>query len=76
MNLEECFSLIVPNESLSDAELKDMWERYDAAQKALDLFIQGKISFPDYLDIAEEAEIEIDNYLDDIEFNLESRSLI
>lgn len=76
MALEKCLTLIVPNESLSDEELEDMWKRYDAAQKALDLFIQGKISFSDYLDVAEEAEIEIDDYLEDIEFNLESRSLI
>lgn len=67
--LREAFSLWIPTgQSLEDLEL--LLNDFSVARNALDNFLQGVISFEDYLDIADSCGVDIDDYLKIIDDNL------
>jgi hypothetical protein len=57
-----------------DAAEEEILYRWDLARKINQhsrLFLEGKISGSDFLDLAETTEIDIDGYAEEIEENLE-----
>jgi len=57
-----------------DAVAEEIEYRWNLAQKISKhskLFLEGKISGGDFLDLAESTEIDIDRYADEVEENLE-----
>jgi hypothetical protein len=58
----------------SDATAEEIDYRWNLARKISQhsrLFLEGKISGGDFLDLAETTEIDIDQYADEVEENLE-----
>jgi hypothetical protein len=74
--LKNAFTLIVPNEPMSDSELEAMFRSYDELQKMQDSFLEGVTSFEDYIETAEAFDMDIDDYLEDIEVNLELADIL
>lgn len=74
--LKNAFTLIVPDEPMSDSELEAMFRDYDELQKMQDSFLEGVTSFEDYIEAAEAFDMDIDDYLEDIEVNLELADIL
>lgn len=55
---------------LEDDEIAKRIEQEEAANLAMNCFLNGKISFQDYLDILELCEVEMDSYCDNLDSNL------
>jgi hypothetical protein len=55
---------------LEDSEIEKRIEQEEAASLGMDCFIQGKISFEDYLDILELCEVDMDAYSENVNSNL------
>jgi hypothetical protein len=51
-------------------------KQYDTAQLALQRFIEGVIDFADYCDILQLCEVNVDDFLINVEQNLEVDGLI
>lgn len=66
--LREAFSLWIPTRGLEDVE--QLLSDFSVARIALDDFLQGHISFKDYLDVADSCGVNIDNYLGIVDDNL------
>ncbi|MEH2009991.1 hypothetical protein [Nostoc sp.] len=61
---------IVTTEKMSESESLKLIEQLECAELAKQRFIEGVISFEDYLDILELCEVDIDDYLITVEDNL------
>lgn len=61
---------IVTTEKISVSESLKLIEQLECAELAQQRFIEGVISFEDYLDILELCEVNIDDYLITVEDNL------
>ncbi|MEH1883996.1 hypothetical protein [Nostoc sp.] len=61
---------IVTTERMSESESSKLIEQLECAELAKQHFIEGAISFEDYLDILNLCEVDIDNYLITVEDNL------
>ena len=61
---------IVTTEKMSVSESLKLIEQLECAELAQQRFIEGVISFEDYLDILELCEVDIDDYLITVEDNL------
>ncbi|MEH1895627.1 MAG: hypothetical protein V7K94_10075 [Nostoc sp.] len=61
---------IVTTERMSEIESSKLIEQLECAELAKQHFIEGAISFEDYLDILNLCEVDIDNYLITVEDNL------
>jgi len=60
----------------SRSEMSSVIYRYDLCNQALQAFMAQEISFEEYLDILETAEVNIDDYLEVTEQNLQVAKLI
>ncbi|EGK89287.1 hypothetical protein D0A34_23600 [Microcoleus vaginatus PCC 9802] len=61
-----------------DASVEEIEYRWNLAKKISQhskLFLEGRISGGDFLDLAETTEIDIDRYADEVEENLEKIGL-
>lgn len=71
--------LAVPGQKGSDLDSRDrasLLKSYRIAEESRSAFLNGAISFPEYLELLELHQINIDQYLETIEFNLEQLRLI
>ncbi|MDF5706549.1 MAG: hypothetical protein PUP90_02415 [Nostoc sp. S4] len=67
---------IVTTEGMSESESLKLIEQLECAELAQQRFIQGSISFEDYLDILELCEVDIDDYLEIVDENLETAVIV
>lgn len=69
--LEGIFGLsIITTQDLSEQESFKLIEQLEGAELAKQNFINGSISFEDFLNILELCEVDIDDYLITVEQNL------
>ncbi|MEH2244596.1 hypothetical protein [Nostoc sp.] len=61
---------------MSYAESLKLIEQLECAELAQQRFIEGVISFEDYLDILELCEVDIDDYLITVEDNLAVNEIV
>ncbi|MTJ56021.1 hypothetical protein FJR38_26910 [Anabaena sp. UHCC 0253] len=54
---------IITTSNLSDDEISDLIRREELANLAKDSFLKSKISFQDFLDCLELAQVNIDDFL-------------
>lgn len=61
---------IILMRSICNQEATHLIKQMEVAQTATDKFIKGEISFSDFLELMELAEVDIDEYLGIVEANL------
>ena len=71
----ECFEIWIPT-NLSSGEFELELHRMTVLRTALNDLMANKISLSEYLDFVEFLNIDIDNYLTEVEQNLESTPLV
>jgi sorbitol-specific phosphotransferase system component IIA len=62
---------IVVDLDLAEQEIEERWQMACAISQHSKLFLEGKISGGDFLDLAEMTGVIIDQYADEVEQNLE-----
>jgi len=72
--VSECFELWVPT-GLSSDQFEMELHRLTVLRVALNDLLAGNMSLSDYLEFVDFLNIDIDNYLDEVEENLESTPL-
>jgi hypothetical protein len=73
--ISECLELWVPTDLEPDILELELY-RLTVLRRALNSLLSGKMSLSDYLEFVDFLNIDIDNYLDEVEQNLESTPLI
>lgn len=61
--------LLLPTRKLSMDEINYLIKREEVASLALQRLLALEISWSDYLDLLEACNVDVDEYLDDIEHN-------
>ncbi len=77
--LEKALNLVIPGSAardMNDSDLDGLINTYAVVELAKDDFLAQKISFQEYIDLLETAQVNIDGYLATIENNLEEMTLI
>ncbi len=77
--LDRAIELIIPGGStrdMNDSDLDRLMDTYAIVEVAKDDFLAQKISFQEYIDLLETAQVNIDGYLETIEGNLEEMKLV
>ncbi len=69
--LEEALrvGIFIPARKLSNDEINYLIEREQVASLALQRLLALEITWSDYLDLLEACNVDIDDYLDDVEHN-------
>lgn len=70
MILDKALAIVVPAKAIrdySDKDLDDLLESYRLAEIAKDSFLDGEISFDEYMQLLECHQINIDSYLETVE---------
>ncbi|WP_445249023.1 hypothetical protein [Microcoleus sp. OTE_8_concoct_300] len=73
--VSECFEIWIPT-NLSPEEFELELHRVTVLRTALNDLMANKMSLSDYLEFADFLNIDIDNYLNEVEENLESTPLV
>jgi hypothetical protein len=71
--VDEALTLVIPSAATRNhnhQDLVNLMETYGVMEKAKDSFLDGEITFEEYIALGEKAEINIDNYMETIEHNL------
>lgn len=71
--LDTALTLVVPTSAsslLTSSELDKQMALYDIANTAKNYFVNGELSFSEYIEICEGCGVEIDSYLKTVEHNL------
>lgn len=70
--IEDSLSFMIQcDPDLSDSDRDRIIAQEHQASSALQMFMAGKISFQDFIDLVEDAGIDIDEYLENSCLNLE-----
>lgn len=72
-------SLAIPTNATKDhnhQDLTNLMESYGIIEKAKDCFVNGEITFEEYITLCEKHEVNVDNYLETIEHNLARLNLM
>lgn len=70
-SLRSSFQIVVDFDAAAE-EIECRWHLATSIARHSQLFLEGKISGSDFLDLAETTEINIDQYAQEIEENLEN----
>ncbi|WP_319422746.1 hypothetical protein [Pleurocapsa sp. FMAR1] len=76
--LDRALELVIPSGStrdMNDSDLDGLMKTYSIVEIAKDDFLAQKISFQEYIDLLETAQVNIDGYLETVEGNLEEMRL-
>jgi|GEM_PF-6043865 len=73
--VSECFEIWIPT-NLLPGEFELELHRATVLRTALNDLMANKMSLSDYLEFVDFLNIDIDNYLDEVEKNLESTPLV
>lgn len=77
--VDKSLTLVVPCSATRDYNKKDLvalMETYALMERAKEDFLDGLLTFDEYLQLAEMANINVDSYMEDIEHNLLELKLI
>lgn len=77
--IDTALALVVPSNTTRDYNLKDLenlMESYGIIEKAKDSFLDGQITFEEYICLCEKHEMNVDSYMETIEHNLVQLKLI
>lgn len=69
----QVLDLVIPvsiSSKLTNSELTNLLESYQLAKNAMHDFIQGKLTWVEYLELLELHQVNIDSYLDNLDHNL------
>ena len=71
--IDKALTLVIPTAATKDHNRQDLialMETYGVMEQAKNDLLDSKITFEEYLSLAEKAEINIDSYMETIEHNL------
>ena len=71
--VNKALTLVVPTANTKDYDKEDLdnlMQTYAVMEQAKDSFLNGEITFEEYISLAEKAEINVDSYMETIEHNL------
>lgn len=74
MLLDSALTLVIPSSATRDMNYEDLGklvDTYAIAEQAKNDFLAQKITFDEYLQLLEMAQVNIDNYAQSLEHNLE-----
>lgn len=77
--LDEAMSLVIPckmTRDMNTSDLNNLMESYGIIEKAKDCFLDGQITFEEYICLCEKHELNVDSYMKTIEHNLVQLKLI
>ena len=77
--LEQVLTLVIPTAAtrdMNESDLRKLVGTYAITERARDDFLACKISFDEYLDLLNSAQVNIDSFLESTEYNLKTLSLI
>lgn len=77
--LEQVLTLVIPTTGTRDmnhSDLRQLIGTYAITEQARDDFLACKITFDEYMDLLETAQVNIDSYLESVEHNLEVLQLV
>ncbi len=77
--LTNVLSLAIPSSATRDMNLSDLEKlmtSYGIIEMARDDFIAGKLTLDEYLDLCATHDMNVDSYLDTVEFNLKQLNLV
>lgn len=76
--LDKALTLIIPSSStrdMNESDLDSLLATYEVVEVAKDDFLNQKITFQEYIDLLETAQVNIDSYLETLEGNLQTLQL-
>ncbi|NJK58734.1 MAG: hypothetical protein HC939_23520 [Pleurocapsa sp. SU_5_0] len=71
--------LIIPGTATRDlngSDVDKLLETYKIAEEAKDAFLEREITFDEYMQLLETAQVNVDSYLETVETNLETMKLL
>lgn len=74
MIVDTVLTLIIPSGATRDmnsSDLDNLLQSYALAEKAKDSFIEGEVTFDEYLQLLESHQINVDTYCDAVESNVQ-----
>lgn len=77
--LERALTLVIPGgatKGMNSSDLDKLIQTYAIAEAAQNDFLAGRLSFQEYIDLVETANVNIDSYLETLESNLQVLQLI
>jgi hypothetical protein len=77
--IDNALALIIPSSSIQDhddSDLDNLIATYGILNIAKDDFLAQKITFDEYMQLVESAEINVDGYMESIEVNLVALELM
>ena len=77
--IDQALTLVIPGAATRDmngSDLSNLLETYKIASGAKDAFLEREITFDEYMQLLEMAQVNIDSYLEVVETNLEAMKLV
>lgn len=77
--LDQALSLVIPGTATRDmnaSDLDSLLQTYKIAEEAKDAFLEREITFDEYMQLLESAQMNVDSYMTVIESNLETMRLL
>ena len=79
MSLDKALTLIIPGgvtRDMNKGDMKNLLDTCALTEVAKNDFLAGRLTFQEYIDLIETAEVNIDGYLENIEDNLTTLKLM
>ena len=77
--IDQALTLVIPGTATRDmngSDLSNLIETYKIAEEAKDAFLEREITFDEYMQLLESAQMNVDSYMTVIESNLETMRLL
>lgn len=77
--LNKALSLIIPGSAtrdMNDSDFDRLLETYKLAEEAQEAFLKCEITFDEYIQLLESAQMNVDDYMKTVESNLETLRLL
>ncbi|NJL53090.1 MAG: hypothetical protein HC930_14495 [Hydrococcus sp. SU_1_0] len=71
--LEKALTLVIPSKDIQDhdgSDLDNLLATYAITETARDNFLAGELTFDEYIQLLESAQLNVDSYLETLESNL------
>jgi hypothetical protein len=77
--LKDPLTLIIPGSAIkgmNDSDVQRLLDTYALAEQAKDAFLKREITFDEYIQLLETAQMNVDDYMEAVESNLETLRLL
>lgn len=77
--IDQALTLVIPGTATRDmnaSDLDSLLQTYKIAEEAKDAFLEREITFDEYMQLLESAQMNVDSYMTVIESNLETMRLL